>query len=181
MSWLLKAIPYLIAVAVCAAWTGLVWHLGSKSAGDAVRLEWQAERTANARAALDAFTRTLDAQWKMTEGLAARDAAHAKEIQRVQGENALLERKLSTGAVRVSVPARITACPAAGPSSAAAAGQPAEARAELDPAFAAAVAGITGDGDIAIRDLNACIDRYNEVRDRINALTGAGGTHAQTP
>lgn len=181
MSWLLKALPYLLVVAVCAAWTGLVWHLAGQSAGDAVRLEWQAERVNNARAAVDAFTRTLDAQWQMTDSLAKRDAAHAKEIERVQGEKALLELRLSTGAVRVSVPVRAPACHAAGPSDATAAGQPAEARAELDPAFAAAVAGITGEGDIAIRDLNACIDRYNEVRDRINALNGAGGTHAQTP
>lgn len=104
MSWLLKVLPYLLAVAVCAAWSGLIWHLAGKSSGNAVRLEWQAERTANARAAVDAFTRTLSAQWQMTENLAARDAAHAKEIQRVQGEKALLEHKLRTGGVRVSVP-----------------------------------------------------------------------------
>ncbi|WP_395315815.1 hypothetical protein [Variovorax sp. UC74_104] len=181
MSWLLKVLPYLLAVAVCAAWSGLIWHLAGKSSGNAVRLEWQAERTANARAAVDAFTRTLSAQWQMTENLAARDAAHAKEIQRVQGEKALLEHKLRTGGVRVSVPARIAACPAGGPAGATTAGEPAQARAELDPAFAAAVAGIAGDGDEAIFDLNACIDRYNEVRERINALTRAGSASAQTP
>lgn len=181
MSWLLKALRYVIAVALFGAWTGLTYHIASKASGDAVRLEWQAERANNARAAVDAFTRTLDAQWQMTDSLAKRDAAHAKEIERVQGEKALLEHQLSTGAVRVSVPARAPTCPAAGPSGAAAAGQPAEARAELDPAFAAAVAGITGEGDIAIHDLNACIDQYNEVRDRINALTRSGSTDAQTP
>ncbi|SOD27669.1 Bacteriophage Rz lysis protein [Variovorax sp. YR752] len=181
MSWLMKALPYVLAVAICAAWTGLVYQISGKAHDSAVRLEWQAERTANARAAVDAFTRTLDAQWQMTESLAARDAAHAKEIERVQGEKALLERQLFTGAVRVSVPTRITTCPAGGNAGAAAAGQPAQARAELDPAFAAAVAGITGEGDEAIYDLNACIDRYNEVRERINALTRAGSASAQTP
>ncbi|WP_418131512.1 hypothetical protein [Variovorax sp. 278MFTsu5.1] len=181
MSWLLKALPYVIAVALFGAWTGLVWHLGGRSTGDAVRLEWQTDRVNNARAAVDAFTRTLDAQWQMTDSLAKRDAAHAEEIKRVQGEKAFLEHQLRTGAVRVSVPARVTACPAAGPSGAAVAGQPAEARAELEPAFAAALAGITGEGDIAIHDLNACIDRYNEVRGRINALTRSGSTDAQTP
>ncbi|SCX53129.1 lysis system i-spanin subunit Rz [Variovorax sp. EL159] len=181
MSWLLKALPYVIAVVLFGAWTGLTYHIASKASGDAVRLEWQAERANNARAAVDAFTRTLDAQWQMTESLAARDAAHAKEIERVQGEKALLKRQLSTGAVRVSVPVRTTTCPAGGNTGAAAAGQPAEARAELDPAFAADVAGITGEGDEAIYDLNACIDRYNEVRDRINALTRHGTTSAQSP
>ena len=180
MTWL-KALPYLIAAALLAAWTGLACHFSAESAGNTVRLEWQAERVANARAAVDAFTRTLAAQWQMTDNLAARDAAHAKEIQRVQGEKALLERQLSTGAVRVSVPARIATCPAAGPAGASAAGQPEEARAELDPAFASALAGITADGDAGIVDLNACIDRYNEVRARINALSLPGGAGAQTP
>ncbi|WP_093121360.1 lysis system i-spanin subunit Rz [Variovorax sp. OK605] len=178
MSWL-KALLYLLAVAICAAWTGLAYHLGAESRGAAVRLEWQSERAANARAVVNALERTLDAQQALAEGLVARDAAHSKEIERVQGEKALLEHRLSSGGVRVSVPARAPACRPAGDEGASAAGQPEEARAELDPAFAAAVAGITGDGDAAIVDLNACIDRYNEVRGQFNALTGSA--RAQTP
>jgi hypothetical protein len=177
MTWL-KALPYLLAVVICAAWTGLVYHLGGEQREAAVRLEWQAERTNNARAVVDAFQRTLGAQWQMADGLAARDEAHTKEIKRVQGQNAHLEHQLSTGRMRVSVPARPAACRPAGDAGTAAAGQPEKARAELDPAFAAAVAGIAGDGDIAIVDLNACIDRYNEVRGRSNALTG--GARDQT-
>ncbi|QRY30551.1 lysis protein [Variovorax sp. PDNC026] len=180
MTWL-KVFPYLFAAALLAAWTGLACHFSAEARGNAVRLEWQAERVVNARAAVDAFTRTLAAQWQMADTLAARDAAHAKEIERVQGEKALLERQLSTGAVRVSVPARIATSPAASAESAPAAGQPEEARAELDPAFAAAVAGITADGDAGIVDLNACINRYNEVRAMINAMSLPGGTIAQTP
>lgn len=180
MTWL-KALPYLLAVALLAAWTGLVYQVSGKVHDSAVRLEWQAERVANARAAVDAFQRSLEGQWQMAEGLAARDAQHTKETDRVQSEKALLEHQLSTGAVRVSVPARIATCPAAGAAGASAAGQPAQARAELDPAFAAALAGITSDGDAGIVDLNACIDSYNEVRARINALTAPEGAHAQTP
>ena len=179
MTWLLKALPYLLAVAICAAWTGLVYHLGAEARGSAVQLEWQAERTTNARATVDAFARTLGAQWDMVNGLAARDAAHAKEIERVQAEKAHLEHQLSTGGVRVSVPVRPAACRPAISADPAATGQPAEARTELDPAFAAALAGITGDGDTAIVDLNACIDRYNEVRNKLNAMTGS--VRAQTP
>ncbi|QNK67750.1 lysis system i-spanin subunit Rz [Variovorax sp. PAMC26660] len=125
---------------------------------------------------------TLDAERALAEGLAARDLAHKKEIERVRNERDHFEHLLATGGVRVSVPATCRPVVASDP---AAAGEPAEARAELDPAFAAAVAGITSDGDLAIVDLNACIDRYNEVRFRLNALnalnTLIGNTGAQTP
>lgn len=179
MTALLKALPYLLVVAAVLAWTGLVYHLGGESRGSAVRLEWQTERTANARSVLNALERTLDAERALGETLATRNAQHKKEMDRVQSEKDLLEHRLSTGGVRVSVPVRAAACRVDGSAGAAAASEPAQARAELDPAFAAAVAGITGDGDAAIVDLNACIDRYNEVRARLNALTGSAS--AQTP
>lgn len=173
MSTLLKALPYLLAVVAGLAWTAFAYHLGGESRGNAVRLEWQAERAANARTVLNALERTLDAERGLGETLAARDAQHRKELERVQSEKDLLERQLGTGAVRVSVPARPAACRPVVASDPAPTGEPQEARAELDPAFAAALAGITGDGDSAITDLNACIDRYNAVRDAAAALSHA--------
>ncbi|MET3916246.1 prophage endopeptidase [Variovorax sp. OAS795] len=173
MSTLLKALPYLLSVAAALAWTALAYHLGGESRGDEVRLQWQSERAGNARAVLNALERTLDAERGLGETLAAHDARHQKELERVQSQKQLLEHQLGTGAVRVSVPARPAACRAVIASDPAPAGDPQQARAELDPAFAAALAGITSDGDSAIADLNACIDRYNAVRDAAAALSHA--------
>ncbi|KAB8065729.1 hypothetical protein [Janthinobacterium violaceinigrum] len=46
-----------------------------------------------------------------------------------------------------------------------------EARAELDPATAAALDAIAGDGDDVTRQLNACIDAYNTVRNTYHVQT----------
>jgi len=50
------------------------------------------------------------------------------------------------------------------PSAAPATGDRNETRAELDPTTAEELVGIANDGDDAIRQLNACIDAYNELR-----------------
>lgn len=96
--------------------------------------------------------------WKDRAEKATADIdARQQENDRVKAENARLADELRTGARRVFVRAK---CPAAGggavPGTAPAASVDNEgARAELDPAFAGAVAGITGDGDDAIRELTA--------------------------
>lgn len=71
------------------------------------------------------------------------------------------------GTIRLSIPivAHGVSQSAADP---AAAGQSEQARAELDPAAAETLAAIAGTGDDAIRDLNACIDIYNDVRNAFN-------------
>jgi prophage endopeptidase len=79
-----------------------------------------------------------------------------------------LDTDLRSGALRLSI--RTTA--QAGGNHGAAAG-PGQARADIDPADAAALVRIAGAGDDAIRDLNTCIDGYDAVR----RATEAG--HAQ--
>lgn len=74
-----------------------------------------------------------------------------------------LDSDLRSGALRLSV--RATAQP--GSNHSAAAG-PIQARADIDPADAAALIRITEDGDNAIRDLNTCIDGYAEVMRQAN-------------
>lgn len=74
-----------------------------------------------------------------------------------------LDADLRSGALRLSV--RTTAQP--GGNHSAAAG-PVQARADVDPADAAALVRITEDGDNAIRDLNTCIDGYAAVMRQAN-------------
>nr|WP_263635242.1 lysis system i-spanin subunit Rz [Janthinobacterium lividum] len=75
-----------------------------------------------------------------------------------------------SGAVRLSIPVASGQC-AATADSTTAAGNRHQARAELDPATAAALDAIAGDGDDATRQLNACIDAYNLVRDTYHVQT----------
>lgn len=74
-----------------------------------------------------------------------------------------LDDDLRSGALRLSV--HTTAQP--GGNHSAAAG-PVQARADIDPADAAALVRITEDGDNAIRDLNTCIDGYAQVMRQAN-------------
>lgn len=104
--------------------------------------------------------------WKgRAEKATAEIDARQQENDRVKAENARLADELRTGARRVFVRAK---CPAAGggavPGAAAAARVDDEgARAELDPAFAGSLAGITDDGDDAIRELTALQDYVRRV------------------
>lgn len=75
---------------------------------------------------------------------------------------------LRSGALRLSI--RTTGQDSSNHGAASGAGQ---ARADIDPADAAALVRITNAGDDAIRDLNTCIDGYNAVRSQTEA------SHAQ--
>ncbi|MDN5535639.1 lysis system i-spanin subunit Rz [Comamonas sp.] len=74
-----------------------------------------------------------------------------------------LDSDLRSGALRLSV--RATTQPGGNHS---AATGPVQARADIDPADAAALVRITEDGDNAIRDLNTCIDGYAKVMRQAN-------------
>ena len=95
------------------------------------------------------------------------DQTHAKT------ERNRFNADVRSGAVRVSIPIAGGQCAAAtDPVNTAAAGSDRhQARAELDPATAAALDAIAGDGDNATRQLNACIDAYNTVRDTYHVQT----------
>ena len=166
------------AVALALAWTAGTYHVGSKAGSAAVRADWDKERSASVRQLLNATELTLTAQQDLNEGLALRDAAHTKEMDHVQSELNSFRDRLRSGAVRVSVPARVPACQP-GPDPVGPLALPDQARAELDPTFAQDLVRITSDGDAAIVDLNACIDRYNAVRASVTALSAKHD--AQTP
>jgi len=84
------------------------------------------------------------------------DQTHAK----TERDRFMLD--VRSGAVRVSIP--IAGSCSAAADTPAADGNRHQARAELDPAAAATLGAIAGDGDDATRQLNACIDAYNTVR-----------------
>lgn len=179
MSWAAigkRSLPALLWVALAIGWTAATYRFGSQAGRAEVRAAWQTERTDNARALANAIERQLDAEHALDDALGTRDLQHRKELADVQRKHDDFVDGVRRGAVRVSIPARAPACRSAGDAAAAAAGPVAQARAELEPAAAAALAAIARDGDGAIIDLNACIDRYNQVRGAARALSDA-----QTP
>ena len=90
---------------------------------------------------------------------------------------------LRAGTVGVRVPVVPASCTSHGLQPAGVSGTgAATAHAQLDPAAAADLAAITDDGDSAIRELNACIDKYQAVKQALDtwAATVEANTHAQT-
>lgn len=92
---------------------------------------------------------------------------HQEEKANAQQAILSLGSDLRSGAIRLHV--RTASAPAASDSTHGATAGPGQAHAELDPADAAALLDLTAQGDDAIRDLNACIDRYNAVQKTVNA------------
>ena len=85
-------------------------------------------------------------------------AKYEQEKKDAESKIADLRRRVQSGAVRMSVNA--TACtvsqnPGTGTG---------ETRAELDRQAADDLIAIAADGDAAIRELNLCIDKYNELK-----------------
>jgi hypothetical protein len=71
---------------------------------------------------------------------------------------------IASGALRLRIPTKTT-CPVPATADAPAPnGNSVQATTELDPTFARSLVAITDKGDENTRQLNACIDAYNEVR-----------------
>jgi len=123
-------------------------------------------------------------QYREAEAAMRSDVDHImakarKEREDEQASAAAALAAYRAGTRRLSLAVR--ACPASdggAPADPAAAGGPGEARAELAPEAAAALDALARDGDRGIRDANTCIDLYNAVRDRLDAVVdppAAGG------
>lgn len=106
------------------------------------------------------------------ERLAAIEAKHQQENDDAKVKMDSLRNDVRTGAVRLSIATRAARQNTdAGNFTAAADNQ--ETRSELVPAAAGALVSIASDGDGAMRDLNACIDAYNNARDSLAATAKA--------
>jgi prophage endopeptidase len=102
----------------------------------------------------------------LNEKIAARDAALQLKEDDVRKANSRYYAAVRAGAVRLSVP--VTHCSAAPSADPPTPGVVQETRAELDPEAAITLDRIASDGDEAIRELNALIDLYNELREKLN-------------
>lgn len=95
-----------------------------------------------------------------------------KDNDDAKQENSRRLADVRSGTVRLSIPSKAATCSASSPGNADSApvAEHQEARTELDQATAESLVAITDEGDAAIRDLNACVDRYNTARRYLTAL-----------
>ena len=160
---------------LCGAWVGAVRERGHAQAA-------QRAMVAGAKAqatALDGGRRGL--QTTLGEALANIDTHLQTEQTHAKTENTAYQRGVRAGTVRVSVPVVPATCGPTGGAAEHAGPGPEQARAQLEPAAAADLDAIAGDGDGAIRDLNACIDKYAAVKRTMDAWaeTLSAAAHAQ--
>ena len=120
-----------------------------------------------ATALVQATGRVLTLERAAVTAVAERTEQLNQEQDNAKTERDRFNAGVRSGAVRVSIRTAGGQCTTAADPvyTVAAGGDRRQARAELDPATAAALDAIAGDGDDATRQLNACIDAYNTVRD----------------
>ena len=151
-----------------AGWTAQGWR---KDASIAELQRAAATNKTNAATELaQATARVLTRERAAGAALAQRADHLTQEQSHAKTDRDRFNADVRSGALRLSIPVASGQC-AATADSAAAAGHRHETRAELDPATAAALDAIAGDGDDATRQLNACIDAYNLVRDTYHVQT----------
>ena len=160
----------LAACLLCGAlaWTAQGWRKDAAIA--ALQRAAATDKTTAATALAQATTRVLTLERAAGAALAQRADHLTQEQTHAKTEHDRFNDDVRSGAVRLSIPVAGGHC-TAGTDTTSAASDRHEARAELDPATATALDAIAGDGDDATRQLNACIDAYNLVRDTYHVQT----------
>lgn len=146
------AVKVLGAVIVVLGLLLIGHHIGAQG----VQAAWDKDRLAQEAA-------TVATNRAMLRGFENAAESNRKEKENAKAENDKLRAAVATGARRLSV--RITSCEQ--PNGTGTGNQ--QARAELVPQVAERIIGVGIDGDDAVRDLNACIDKYQALK---NAIEG---------
>ena len=151
-----------------AGWTAQSWRKDASIA--ALQREAATSKSTAATELAQATARVLTLERAAGAALAQRADPLTQEHTPAKTERDRFNADVRSGAVRLSIPVASGQCAATADSTVAASDQH-QTRAELDPATAAALDAIAGDGDDAARQLNACIDAYNTVRDTYHVQT----------
>ena len=151
-----------------AGWTMQGWRKDASIAE--LQRAAATDKTTAATELAQATARVLTLERAAGAALVQRADHLTQEQSHAKTERDRFNDDVRSGAVRLSIPVAGGQC-AATADATAATGHRHEARAELDPATAAALEAIASDGDDATRQLNACIDAYNLVRDTYHVQT----------
>ena len=116
----------------------------------------------------------LNAQAREKEkALIAAIQTQSIKLQKANQDAKLAQQKrnldIDSGALKLRIPVQAPVCPVhTATDTPVASGDSVQATAELDREVAKSLVAITDDGDKAIRQLNACIDAYNNVYQTLN-------------
>jgi prophage endopeptidase len=142
------------------------WHGHSAaSAADTTRNAKADTGVANAKA--EVTQDVADAEKHVARLLDNRDAQHQKENDDAQRKITALHADVAAGRLQLSIATR-KASQNTHPGDPAAGNQ--EARTDLLPETADAFIDAATESASDVRDLNSCVDSYNDVRDAYNAL-----------
>ena len=97
------------------------------------------------------------------------------KLQKANQDAKLAQQKrnsdIESGALRLRIPVKDPVCPVhTATDTPVASGDSVQATAEFDRETAKSLVAITDDGDKAIRQLNACIDAYNNIYQTLNKI-----------
>jgi hypothetical protein len=150
---ILASILLSMAISAAGAWQVQAWRMGKKLAEQAVLHKEDLAAITNAAATQ---TRTeQDKRLSTEQRLAVQDQEHTKELSNAQRNQAALRDRLATADLRLSVLLDSTDS-ASGCDMFTAPVVHAACRAQLAPAHAQRIIGITGDGDQGLIALRAC-------------------------
>lgn len=164
----MRALAACLLAGALLGWTIQGWRKDAALAD--LRTAAAASQAAGDAVLAKATARVLQLERTAASDLAARTKQLNEELTDAKADRDRYMADVRSGAVRLSIPiAGGCADGGAGAANPAAAGADRhQARAELDLAAAATLDAIAGDGDDATRQLNACIDAYNSVREKFN-------------
>ncbi len=141
-----------IALLVLSAFFGGYWK-GSQAEQDRQQLEI---------ARLNSEARETEQRMAEVAQTYAQTLKKANDVARIKETK--LRTALASGERKLFIPVKAPDCPISAPTDTPAPSGDTETRAELDSGIAQSLVDLTARGDQAIRQLNACIDQYNEIR-----------------
>ncbi|WP_053158966.1 lysis system i-spanin subunit Rz [Pseudomonas protegens] len=164
--WLLPVLALVLGFALGGwlAWTWQANAYGKDLADQAEAYSWDREQAATA--VINWQETQQDARRALEDRLQANDETHYKELRDAQTNQARLRDRLATADLRLSVLLNTAASGGGGglPATAGTCGVVhGSARAELDPAAAQRIVGITGDGDQGLIALAACQSYVKDI------------------
>jgi len=161
------AVRILIFVLVVLASLGGGYLKGRSDANSGWEKKALEMETASQRKLAEVTSQVRKVEFEAQESLSALSAKHSKETKDAKAKSDRVLSDVRAGAYRLSVPAlRCRDAEALYPTTPR--GDRTEARAELAAEAAATLVSIAAEGDDAIRQLNACISAYNDIRERFN-------------
>ena len=159
--WLGLAV--LLAIACFSTWKVDAWRYGKQLADLSAEHQAALTRAANVNSTL--ILEEQDKRFALEQWLAARDQAHYRALTDEKANQTRLRDRLATADLRLSVQldAGATGCDAMQATTSTGGVVYGAYRAQLDPAHAQRIIGITGDGDQGLIALSACQDYVRSV------------------